>query len=98
MPFLQWMRPSKCKWMFNWLIPFRILTAALPNHMSYDAAFIISHKTVEERQLLKVYFFYLQSYKYQKKSQPNNPPTPEGLSPRPQILRTAAQSIQTQQS
>lgn len=34
--------------------------------MSYDGAFIISNKTVEEWQLLKVYFFYLQSYKYQK--------------------------------
>lgn len=45
MQFLQWMQPSKCKWIFNWLIPFRILTAGLPYHMSYDAAFNISNRT-----------------------------------------------------
>lgn len=94
MQLLQWMQPSKCKWIFHWLIPLRILTAGLPYPMSYDEAFIISNTTGEEWQLLKVYFFQLQSYKYQKKSQPDDPPTSQGLSPTPSILRITAQSVQ----
>lgn len=62
--------------------------------MSYNAAFVISNKRVKEWQLLKVYFFYLQSYEYQKKSQPNDPQTSQGLFPRPAILRINAQSVQ----
>lgn len=49
---------------------------------------------LEEWQLLKVYFFHLQSYKYQNKSQRNDPQTSQGLSPRPTILRVTAQLVQ----